>query len=64
MMLKSRIFFSFLRPLWIEFPDALEAFGVEDEYMLGEHFLINYRYNKYCNYVFVTFPSVRALKNL
>lgn len=57
-------FFSFLRPLWVEFPDELETFGVEDEYMLGEHFLINYSCDKCCNYVLViTFSSVRTLKN-
>lgn len=27
---------SFFRPLWIEFPEKLETFGVEDEYMLGK----------------------------
>uniref|UniRef100_A0A9L0S6D0 Glucosidase alpha, neutral C n=1 Tax=Equus caballus TaxID=9796 RepID=A0A9L0S6D0_HORSE len=30
-----------MRPLWIEFPDALEAFGVEDEYMLGSALLVH-----------------------
>lgn len=24
------------RPLWVEFPEELETFGVEDEYMLGK----------------------------
>lgn len=57
-----RIFFPYPRPLWVEFPDELETFGVEDEYMLGKHFLINYIYNKYCNYVIVIFSSVRAVK--
>ncbi|OXB72501.1 UNVERIFIED_CONTAM: hypothetical protein H355_002772 [Colinus virginianus] len=29
-----------MRPLWIEFPDKLETFGVEDEYMLGNALLV------------------------
>uniref|UniRef100_A0A2K5EG41 Glucosidase alpha, neutral C n=1 Tax=Aotus nancymaae TaxID=37293 RepID=A0A2K5EG41_AOTNA len=31
-----------MRPLWVEFPNELKTFDMEDEYMLGEHFLINY----------------------
>lgn len=61
-MLKKEFFFSYPRPLWVEFPDELETFGVEDEYMLGKHFLINYNYDKYCNHVLVILSSVRALK--
>ncbi|XP_029426119.1 neutral alpha-glucosidase C isoform X2 [Nannospalax galili] len=30
-----------MRPLWIEFPDELETFGVEDEYMLGSALLVH-----------------------
>ncbi|KAF5925519.1 hypothetical protein HPG69_001966 [Diceros bicornis minor] len=30
-----------MRPLWVEFPDALETFGVEDEYMLGSALLVH-----------------------
>lgn len=30
-----------MRPLWVEFPDELETFGVEDEYMLGSALLIH-----------------------
>ncbi|XP_049637465.1 neutral alpha-glucosidase C [Suncus etruscus] len=30
-----------MRPLWIEFPEELETFGVEDEYMLGSALLIH-----------------------
>lgn len=53
------------RPLWVEFPDELETFGVEDEYMLGEQFLINYSHDKYYNYVLVIVVSgVRALKKI
>ncbi|XP_065610840.1 neutral alpha-glucosidase C isoform X2 [Cyrtonyx montezumae] len=29
-----------MRPLWIEFPEKLETFGVEDEYMLGNALLV------------------------
>lgn len=64
MVLKQNFFFfPFLRPLWIEFPDELETFGVEDEYMLGKLFLTNCSYDEYRNYVFlIIFSSVRALK--
>lgn len=30
-----------MRPLWIEFPDELETFSVEDEYMLGSALLVH-----------------------
>ncbi|XP_028363622.1 neutral alpha-glucosidase C [Phyllostomus discolor] len=30
-----------MRPLWVEFPDELETFGVEDEYMLGSALLVH-----------------------
>ncbi|XP_069861985.1 neutral alpha-glucosidase C isoform X3 [Dipodomys merriami] len=30
-----------MRPLWVEFPDELEAFGVEDEYLLGSALLVH-----------------------
>ncbi|XP_048188841.1 neutral alpha-glucosidase C isoform X1 [Perognathus longimembris pacificus] len=30
-----------MRPLWVEFPDELEAFDVEDEYMLGNALLVH-----------------------
>ncbi|XP_054421516.1 neutral alpha-glucosidase C [Pteronotus mesoamericanus] len=30
-----------IRPLWVEFPDELETFGVEDEYMLGSALLVH-----------------------
>ncbi|XP_074145469.1 neutral alpha-glucosidase C isoform X1 [Sminthopsis crassicaudata] len=30
-----------MRPLWVEFPNELETFGVEDEYMLGSALLIH-----------------------
>ncbi|KAM5240873.1 neutral alpha-glucosidase C isoform 4-T5 [Hipposideros larvatus] len=30
-----------MRPLWVEFPDELETFGVEDEYMLGCALLVH-----------------------
>ncbi|KAM8781438.1 neutral alpha-glucosidase C isoform 1-T1 [Rhynchonycteris naso] len=30
-----------MRPLWVEFPDELEAFGVEDEYMIGGALLVH-----------------------
>ncbi|XP_004687611.1 PREDICTED: neutral alpha-glucosidase C [Condylura cristata] len=30
-----------MRPLWIEFPEEFETFGVEDEYMLGSALLIH-----------------------
>ncbi|KAM6181104.1 neutral alpha-glucosidase C [Erethizon dorsatum] len=30
-----------MRPLWIEFPNELETFGVEDEYMLGSALLVH-----------------------
>ena len=57
-------FFLFPRPLWVEFPNELETFSVEDEYMLGEHFWINFTYEKYYNYVFlIIFSSIGALKN-
>ncbi|XP_019374617.1 PREDICTED: neutral alpha-glucosidase C isoform X1 [Gavialis gangeticus] len=29
-----------MRPLWVEFPEELETFGVEDEYMLGKALLV------------------------
>ncbi|KAJ8776887.1 hypothetical protein J1605_015064 [Eschrichtius robustus] len=30
-----------MRPLWVEFPDELETFGMEDEYMLGSALLVH-----------------------
>ncbi|KAM4829654.1 neutral alpha-glucosidase C isoform 3-T3 [Thomomys bottae] len=30
-----------MRPLWVEFHDELEAFGIEDEYMLGSALLVH-----------------------
>uniref|UniRef100_A0A8I3NWH3 Glucosidase alpha, neutral C n=1 Tax=Canis lupus familiaris TaxID=9615 RepID=A0A8I3NWH3_CANLF len=30
-----------MRPLWIEFPEELDTFGVEDEYMLGSALLVH-----------------------
>ncbi|XP_045304019.1 neutral alpha-glucosidase C isoform X5 [Leopardus geoffroyi] len=30
-----------MRPLWIEFPEELNTFGVEDEYMLGSALLVH-----------------------
>nr|XP_051678427.1 neutral alpha-glucosidase C isoform X4 [Oryctolagus cuniculus] len=30
-----------MRPLWVEFPDDLQTFGVEDEYMLGSALLVH-----------------------
>ncbi|XP_036300975.1 neutral alpha-glucosidase C isoform X2 [Pipistrellus kuhlii] len=30
-----------MRPLWVEFPDEIETFGVEDEYMLGSALLVH-----------------------
>ncbi|KAL1786476.1 neutral alpha-glucosidase C [Sigmodon hispidus] len=30
-----------MRPLWVEFPDDLETFGVDDEYMLGKALLVH-----------------------
>jgi len=36
---------SFFRPLWIEFPEKLETFGVEDEYMLGKHMWMGMQYS-------------------
>ncbi|XP_007533682.2 neutral alpha-glucosidase C isoform X2 [Erinaceus europaeus] len=30
-----------MRPLWVEFPDELETFSVEDEYMLGSALLVH-----------------------
>lgn len=30
-----------MRPLWVEFPDDLETFAVEDEYMLGNALLVH-----------------------
>ncbi|XP_026939817.1 neutral alpha-glucosidase C isoform X5 [Sagmatias obliquidens] len=30
-----------MRPLWVEFPDEVETFGVEDEYMLGSALLVH-----------------------
>ncbi|XP_034349953.1 neutral alpha-glucosidase C isoform X1 [Arvicanthis niloticus] len=30
-----------MRPLWVEFPDDLETFAVEDEYMLGSALLVH-----------------------
>uniref|UniRef100_A0A803STA8 Glucosidase alpha, neutral C n=1 Tax=Anolis carolinensis TaxID=28377 RepID=A0A803STA8_ANOCA len=30
-----------MRPIWVEFPKQLEAFGIEDEYMLGKALLVH-----------------------
>ncbi|XP_060616895.2 neutral alpha-glucosidase C isoform X2 [Anolis sagrei] len=30
-----------MRPVWVEFPKQLEAFGIEDEYMLGNALLVH-----------------------
>ncbi|KAH0514571.1 Neutral alpha-glucosidase C [Microtus ochrogaster] len=30
-----------MRPLWVEFPDDVETFGVDDEYMLGSALLVH-----------------------
>ncbi|KAM9646126.1 neutral alpha-glucosidase C isoform 2-T2 [Trichechus inunguis] len=30
-----------MRPLWVEFPNELETFGIEDEYMLGSALLVH-----------------------
>ncbi|XP_010623078.1 neutral alpha-glucosidase C isoform X1 [Fukomys damarensis] len=30
-----------MRPLWIEFPNEVETFGIEDEYMLGSALLVH-----------------------
>ncbi|KAL6035824.1 hypothetical protein STEG23_005221, partial [Scotinomys teguina] len=30
-----------MRPLWVEFPDDLETFGMDDEYMLGSALLVH-----------------------
>ncbi|XP_053141818.1 neutral alpha-glucosidase C isoform X2 [Hemicordylus capensis] len=29
-----------MRPVWVEFPEVLETFGIEDEYMLGNALLV------------------------
>lgn len=34
-------YFSFYRPLWIEFPGKIETFGVDNEYMLGNALLVH-----------------------
>ena len=36
---------------------------MEDEYMLGEHFWINFTSEKYYNYVFIIFSSIGTLKS-
>lgn len=30
-----------MRPLWVEFPNDLQTFGVEDEYMIGGALLVH-----------------------
>lgn len=47
------ILFSFPRPLWVEFPDDLETFGVDDEYMLGKYLSVNYSCDRFYDYAFI-----------
>lgn len=48
---------SFFRPLWIEFPEKLETFGVEDEYMLGNALLVYPVMDKEAKAVSVLLPG-------
>ena len=56
-----QILFPFPRPLWVEYPDDLETFAVEDEYMLGKYLQVSYTCDIFCNYVVIIFSSENLL---
>ncbi|XP_031449409.1 neutral alpha-glucosidase C [Phasianus colchicus] len=50
-----------MRPLWIEFPEKLETFGVEDEYMLGNALLVYPVTDKEAKAVSVLLPGSKEV---
>ncbi|XP_046774382.1 neutral alpha-glucosidase C isoform X1 [Gallus gallus] len=50
-----------MRPLWIEFPEKLETFGVEDEYMLGNALLVYPVTDKEAKAVSVLLPGLEEV---
>ncbi|XP_048803467.1 neutral alpha-glucosidase C [Lagopus muta] len=50
-----------MRPLWIEFPEKLETFGVEDEYMLGNALLVYPVTDKEAKAVSVLLPGLKEV---
>uniref|UniRef100_A0A669PRU5 Uncharacterized protein n=1 Tax=Phasianus colchicus TaxID=9054 RepID=A0A669PRU5_PHACC len=51
-----------MRPLWIEFPEKLETFGVEDEYMLGNALLVYPVTDKEAKAVSVLLPGSKEVR--
>uniref|UniRef100_A0A8C3LDH1 Glycoside hydrolase family 31 N-terminal domain-containing protein n=1 Tax=Chrysolophus pictus TaxID=9089 RepID=A0A8C3LDH1_CHRPC len=51
-----------MRPLWIEFPEQLETFGVEDEYMLGNALLVYPVTDKEAKAVSVLLPGSKEVR--
>uniref|UniRef100_A0A669PNC9 Uncharacterized protein n=1 Tax=Phasianus colchicus TaxID=9054 RepID=A0A669PNC9_PHACC len=52
-----------MRPLWIEFPEKLETFGVEDEYMLGNALLVYPVTDKEAKAVSVLLPGSKEVRS-
>uniref|UniRef100_A0A669PRU9 Uncharacterized protein n=1 Tax=Phasianus colchicus TaxID=9054 RepID=A0A669PRU9_PHACC len=53
-----------MRPLWIEFPEKLETFGVEDEYMLGKPVWLGVQYSPYSMFLCLILEDAISLDSI